>query len=154
MAVDVGTRSSGTAGARSRPGLIAYQALIGLAALAVLLQGLWAGIFLEHDGKRDDAENWVTVHAHGGEVAIGLAALATVVAFVLLRHRRELWIGAAALVVLLVLESWIGGQIVDHDKDSLTAVHVPLAMALMGLAIWLPFRAARGGEHADASRRT
>lgn len=127
--------------ATTRPRL--YQALIGLAAVAVLLQGLWAGIFLQHDGERGAAGSWVTVHARGGEVALLLAAAATVVAYVKHRGRRDLWIGTAALTVLLVLESYLGGLIVDQGKDTLTAVHVPLAMALMGLVVWLPFRAAR-----------
>ena len=30
---------------------VPFSVLTGLTALAVLLQGLWAGIFLEHDGK-------------------------------------------------------------------------------------------------------
>src|SRR5689334_22486428 len=42
-----------------------FSALTGLAALAVLLQGLWAGVFLEHDGQRDDAGSWIDVHARG-----------------------------------------------------------------------------------------
>jgi hypothetical protein len=116
-----------------------YSALTGLAALAVLLQGLWAGIFLQ----QDDAGGWIDVHARGGEVAILLALLATVWALARLRRRRDLVIGAIALTVLLVLEAYIGGLIRDEGKDSLTAVHVPLAMLLMGLAVWLPFRAAQ-----------
>ena len=121
-----------------------FSTLIGLTAAAVLLQGLWAGIFLEHDGKRDTAGKWINVHARGGEVALAaLAALATVVAFVKLRQRKDLWIGSAALTVLIVLESYLGGLIRDQSKDTLTAVHVPLAMALMGLAVWLPFQATR-----------
>ena len=127
----------------NRAGSALFSALIGLAALAVLLQGLWAGIFLEHDGGRDQAGSWIDVHARGADIAIVLAALAAVVAFWKLRERRELWIGSVVVVVLLVIESWLGGQIRDAGKDSLTALHVPLAMALMGLVVWLPFRAAR-----------
>ena len=122
---------------------ILYQALIGLCALAVLLQGLWAGIFLEHDGQRDAASGWIDVHARGADVALALAVVATVVAFWKLRARRELWLGSLALVVLLALESWLGGAIRDDGKDVLTAVHVPLAMAIMALVVWLPFRARR-----------
>jgi hypothetical protein len=118
-----------------------FSALIGLAALAVLLQGLWAGIFLEHDGARDAAGSWIDVHATGGEVAIGLAALAAVAGFVQLRPRRDLWIGASVLTVLLVLEAYLGGLIKDDGQDSLTAVHIPLGMALMALSVWLPLRA-------------
>jgi len=77
-------------------------------------------------------------------VAIVLAALATALAILKLRPRKDLWIGSGVLTVLLVLESYLGGLIRDSGKDSLTAVHIPLAMALMGLAVWLPFRVTRG----------
>jgi hypothetical protein len=121
-----------------------FSALIGLCALAVLLQGLWAGIFLQHDGQRDDASGWIDVHARGADVAILLAAAATIVAFARLRPRKDLWVGSAVLTVLLILESYIGGLIRDDGKDVLTAVHVPIAMALMGLVVWLPLRARQG----------
>jgi len=121
----------------------AFSALTGLVALAVLLQGLWAGIFLEHDGERDAAESWIEVHAKGGEVAILLAFLATAYAVLRLRARRELVIGSLALTLLLILEAYLGGLIADDERDSLTAIHIPLAMAIMALAVWLPVRAAR-----------
>jgi heme A synthase len=124
-----------------RSGHRLFSALIGLAAVAVLLQGLWAGIFLEHDGKRDAASSWIDVHARGADVAILLAVLATLVALVKLRHRRDLVIGSGFLALLLVAESYLGGLIRDSGKDTLTAVHVPLAMALMSLVVWLPLRA-------------
>ena len=125
---------------RSRAGR-AYSIVIGLAALAVLLQGLWAGIFLEHDGKRDAASSWINVHAHGGEVATALAAIATLIALVKLRRHRALVTGTAALTALLVFEAWLGGLIRDDGKDTLTAVHVPLGLAIMAIATWLPTRA-------------
>jgi hypothetical protein len=118
-----------------------FSALCGLAALAVLLQGLWAGIFLEHDGRRDDANGWIDVHARGGEVALVLAAAAAAVALWKLRSRTDLWVGSLVLVGLLVLESYLGGLIRDDGKDTLTAVHVPLAMAIMAVSVWLPLRA-------------
>lgn len=116
----------------------AFSALVGLASLGVLLQALWAGLFV-HEGEEYE-EKWVHVHAISGEVTIALAAVATVVAFVTMRRRRgDLVAGSAALTVVLVLEAYIGGLIGDHS--GLTAVHFPLAMALMGLAVWLPLRA-------------
>jgi hypothetical protein len=126
-----------------RPGRRLYVWLIGLAAVAVLLQGLWAGLFLQHDGQRDAASGWIDVHARGADLAILLAALATLVAVVKLRDHRELWVGSGALTLLLVMESYLGGVIRDSGRDTLTAVHVPLAMALMGLVVWLPLRARR-----------
>ena len=107
----------------------------------MLLQGLWAGIFLKHDGQRDDASGWIDVHARSGEVALVLAVAATAVALWRHRARKDLWIGPLVLAVLLVLESYLGGLIRDDSKDTLTAVHVPLAMAIMGVSVWLPLRA-------------
>jgi hypothetical protein len=125
---------------KTSPHLKLYAALIGLATLVVLLQGLWAGIFLQHDGARDAAHSWIDVHARGADLSIVLALAATAVALVKLRSRRDLWVGGAVLAVLLIVESYIGGQIRDNGKDSLTVIHVPAAMALMGLAVWLSFR--------------
>jgi hypothetical protein len=132
------------AAGRTADGSRPYAVLIGLCALAVLLQGLWAGIFLEHDGQRNDASGWIDVHARGGEVALVLAVLATAVALWKLRSRRDLVIGSVVLVLLLALESWLGGAIRDDGQDTLTAVHVPLAMAIMALVVWLPLRARHG----------
>ncbi len=126
------------------PRSVLFSVLLGLTALAVLLQAVWAGIFLEHDGERDAASSWIDVHARGGEIAIGLALLATIVALVKLRPRKDLWIGSAALTVLLIVEAYIGGLIRDDSKDTLTAVHVPLAMAIMALVVWLPLRTHTG----------
>lgn len=138
------TTSVGTTGdTETRTPHKIFSALTGVVALLVLLQGLWAGIFLEHDGERDASESWITTHARGGELAIVIAIAATVWALLKLRSRRDLWIGAAVLVVALVVESYLGGLIKDSGKDTLTAVHVPLAMLIMGLAVWLPLRARR-----------
>ena len=121
---------------------------MGLAALAVLAQGLWAGLFLEHDGEAGRREQ-LDRRARAGRRPRDPARGA--------RHRlgaswkppppllpRDLWVGSLVLVVLLGLESYLGGAIRDAGKDTLTAVHVPLAMLLMGLAVWLPVRARSG----------
>jgi heme A synthase len=128
-----------TAGRTARPTSRLYSTVIGLSALAVLLQGLWAGLFVQEG--QDYKDSWVGVHALGGEVAIALALVATVIAFVKLRSRRDVVVASLVFTVLLVLEAYLGGLIGDHA--SLTAVHFPLAMALMGLAVWLPLRASR-----------
>src|SRR4051795_5528288 len=138
MSTSAAARQPATGGTASTT---TFSALTGLASLAILLQGLWAGIFLQHDGQRDAAGYWIDVHARGGEVALVLAIAAAVVALWRLRSRRDLWIGSLLLVVLLVLESYLGGLIRDDGKDALTAVHVPLAMAIMAVSVWLPLRA-------------
>src|SRR3978361_2372877 len=93
---------------------VAFGILIGLTTLAVLLQGLWAGIFLQHDGERDAASTWIDVHARGADIAIVLALAATVVAFLRLRSRTELWVGSAVLAIMLIVESYLGGLIRDE----------------------------------------
>jgi hypothetical protein len=48
-----------------------FGTLVGLASLAILLQAVWAGIFIRQGGAYDGF--WVTVHARGAEVTIALA---------------------------------------------------------------------------------
>ena len=48
----------------------AYSALIGVTALLVLLQGVWAGIFLQHDGQRDAAHIVPPTGAKGLNLAV------------------------------------------------------------------------------------
>lgn len=117
-----------------------FTILTGLAAFAIILQGVWAGLFIRegHDYK----QNWVEVHARGGDIAIGLAVLASVVALVRLRSRSGLLAGSIAFTVLLALEAFLGGLI--GDAPGVTIIHFPLALALMGLATWLPLRSVRG----------
>jgi len=140
------TTQSDTPQTRVVTGGPVFSSIIGLTAVTVLLQGLWAGIFLEHDGSRDAAKTWIDIHARGGDLAILLAAVATVYAFVKLRSRVDLWAGSLVLTVVLVLEAYIGGLIRGAGQDTLTAVHVPLAMSLMGLVVWLPVRAMRARD--------
>lgn len=117
----------------------AFTIVVGLAGLAIVLQGVWAGLFI-HEGH-DYQQNWVEVHARGGDIAIGLAAIASIVALIKLRSRPGLVAGSIALTILLALEAFLGGLI--GDSPSVTIIHFPLALALMGLAVWLPFRSAR-----------
>ena len=116
-----------------------FTTLAGLASLTILLQAVWAGLFIRA-GQANDGF-WVIVHARGAEVAIACAAGAAVVAFLRLRSRRDLVVGSVALAVLLALEAFIGGEVYDHP--GLQVVHFPLALTLMALAVWLPLRAAR-----------
>jgi heme A synthase len=116
-----------------------FSALVGLATLAIFLQAVWAGMMIR-EGK-DYNDTWVSIHDWGARVALLLALAATVVALVKLRSRRDLVIGSAALTVLVFAESYIGGII--GDKPAAVAVHIPLAFAIFGLAMWLPMRTVR-----------
>jgi heme A synthase len=139
---DSGADGQQTVPTRTRSPL--YSAVIGLTALAVLLQGLWAGLFVR-EGKNFDAtssqSNFVTVHEVGGTVAQALALVALIIAIWQLRRRKDLVIGTAVLFVLLVVEGFLGEGI--GDNPTWPSYHIPLAMLLMALCVWLPFRATR-----------
>jgi hypothetical protein len=127
-----------------------YASLIGLTSLVVLLQGLWAGLFIR-EGKAFDGSSsqssFVEVHDWGARVAIVLALVSLVVAVRRLRGRTDLIAGTGALFVLLCLEAFLGGGIGDHPNWP--SFHIPLAMGLMGLSVWLPLRS-RAGRRSDA----
>jgi hypothetical protein len=114
--------------------------LTGVVALVVLLQGVWAGIFLQGD-DRDQYSHYIDVHAWGAHIATALAAVAAVWAIWRLRSHRDLWMGSVLLFVLLLVESYIGGRITDDGNDSLTVVHIPLAMLTLVAVAYLPVRA-------------
>ncbi len=120
----------------------AFAGLVGLIAVLFLVQGLLAGLFLRYDGQRDGSSGWIDAHALGAHVSFGLSLALALLAVTSLRHRRDLMLGSIALFVLITAESYIGGAIRDNGKDSWTAIHVPLAMALMGTVTWLALRAA------------
>ncbi len=133
------TEQPTTAGSRDvRPHPV-WSALIGLTSLGVLLQGLWAGLFLRRDAG--DRGTWVALHQHGAEATVVLALLATVAAAVWMRARRDLVVATAVFLVLLLAEMFLGMAI--DASSSAVVVHVPLAMLLMGMAVWLPMAARR-----------
>ena len=138
------TRASTAAAARTSERDPLYSSLIGLTSLAILLQGLWAGLFIREGKDYDQTStqaNWVTVHDWGARVATALALISLIVVVLRLRARRDLVIGTAVVFVGLVLEGYLGGEIGDHP--SWPEFHIPLAMLLVGLSVWLPFRASR-----------
>ena len=93
------------------------------------MQGVWAGLFLEHDGQRDKATVSIAAHNVGGTVALVLAVIALVVSVVKLRSHRDLVIGSGVLVVLLAVEYMLGGVMIhNQSKDALTTIHIPLAL--------------------------
>ncbi len=120
----------------------AFAGLVGLIAVLFLFQGLFAGIFLRYDGQRDASSSYIDAHALGAHISFGLSIALALLAVATLRHRKDLLAGSIALFVLITVESYLGGEIRDNGKDSYTAIHVPLAMALMATVTWLAFRAA------------
>ena len=118
-----------------------FASLVGLIALTVLGQFVFAGVFLRYDGKRDASSGWIDAHAWGAHVGTVLAIAAALYAIGRLRHRKDLLVGSVLLAVLFLAESYIGGAIRDDGKDSWTAIHVPIAFLITALVVWLPLRA-------------
>jgi heme A synthase len=116
-----------------------FSAVIGLTGLVILLQAVWAGMFIREGG--DFREKWVTVHSIGGTVALVLALVAMIIAIVQLRSRRDLLIGSIVFFVLLLLEGVLGGLI--GDTPAVETVHFPLALLLMAGTAALSIRASR-----------
>lgn len=116
-----------------------FSSLTGLIAVVVLLQFVFAGLFLRYDDR--EAGGYLDAHAWGAHIGTVLAVIAAAYAVARLRARKDLLIGSIALAVLFLVESYIGGAIRDDGKDGWTAVHVPVAFALTALVVWLPLRA-------------
>jgi heme A synthase len=113
------------------------RALIWTLLADIVLQGLWAGVFLQHDWRGGESAIWVDIHARAGELTILIAGAAAVLAYRRLPNRRGTYRATAALTALLVLEAFIGGLIRDHHVWWLTALHIPLAMVLVWLTVEL-----------------
>jgi hypothetical protein len=118
-----------------------FTALVGVLALITLFQGVMAGVFVRDDKARDLRASYIDAHAWGAHVGSALAVLTAVFVIVRMRQRKPLVIGSVLLAVAFLGESYIGGLIRDNDKQALTPIHVPLAMAITGLTVWLSLKA-------------
>lgn len=132
-------RNNRTAGA-SR----AFSILNGLVLLGVLLQGLWAGGFIGRLG----GAGWLQLHEVTAIVVVILALAAAVVAVVTRRHDRALTGWSAGLFALLVIQTGLGEAISEGGARTLVAVHIPLAMLIMGVGVYLSIAGARSRRSA------
>jgi hypothetical protein len=81
----------------------------------------------------------VGVHDTGAKITFALSISAFPAALVWMRKRPLVVILSGAFVALILLVSWIGGEI--GSTPWLTALHIPLAMLMMAIAVYLPFTA-------------
>src|SRR5690349_19580764 len=83
-----------------------FSYLIGASVVTVVLQGLWAGLFIREGEANNDS--WVDIHADGGLVALGLSLLACALGLMQVRGRRW-WLVAGGLVyaALLAVEVYL-----------------------------------------------
>lgn len=117
-----------------------FSIVNGLTLLGVLLQAVWAGLFVDQAGR----DMWITVHEIGGFVVVLLALVTALVAAVLLRRAGSaLTLGAVGLLVLIVVQTGLGEAITKSGREELIVSHVPLAMLIFGLGIYLSIAGAR-----------
>lgn len=117
-----------------------FSILVGLTSAAIFLQAVTAGAFVSQSGR----DGWVTIHGVIADMTWVLALLTAVIAFRRVRAvRPRLWAASATLFVLALAQTGLGHLISDGGMDSLILVHVPLAMIIFGLTIWLAVAAAR-----------
>ena len=117
-----------------------FSMLNGLTLLGVLLQAVWAGAFVDQPGR----ETWVTVHEIGGFVVVVLSLVTALVAIAMLRRADAgLTFGAVGLFVLIVVQTGLGEAISKSGRQELIVSHVPLAMLIFGLGIYLSIAGAR-----------
>lgn len=118
-----------------------YNAVLGVTTLLVFLQGLTAGVFMALRGD-SSAETWTTVHLVLGWLAVVFALVTAVVAVLRVRVASPVVAyGTVALFVLLLVETLLG--VFVKSAGGLVGVHVPLAMAMMALVVWLSLRGAQ-----------
>jgi heme A synthase len=115
-----------------------FSALVGATSLAIFLQSVTAGEFVSQNHR----EGWIAAHDIVSNV-VAVLALATMV-FTIVRLRttsRPLLVGTIVLSVLIVMQIVLGYQITDNKQDWLIGIHVPLALIIFGIAVWLPIAA-------------
>jgi len=126
-----------------------FAALIGLTSLGILLQAVFAGVFVD---RVNSHHSWLNAHDVNADVVTALAVVAAIYAVVTLWSAgRALVIGAVALALLVIAQTAIGHAVTDNGDDGLLALHVPLALLAFGLTIWLSVKA-RALRRAAADR--
>jgi hypothetical protein len=118
-----------------------FAGLVALLGLITVFQGTMAGVFVRDDKERDARSSFIDAHAWGAHIGTVLAVALAAFAIWKLRERRELVGASVALAVAFLGESYIGGLIRDNDKQSLTPIHVPLGMIILGLIVFLAVKA-------------
>ncbi len=129
-------------GARRRPtaaSAFGFSLLNGLTVLGLLLQAVWAGQFI---GNRN-AHGFVSAHEMTA-FAVGVLALATaVMAISKLRRNPTILMGSIVQFLLVLALIAIGEMLKSSYSATLVGVHVPLAVFVFGLGIYLSAAGAR-----------
>jgi heme A synthase len=117
-----------------------FTGLAWLIAVGVVLQGLWAGEMF----NRAAGHGWLTVHQITAYVLVILSLLAAIVAATNLRRSRPglVW-PSVGLFVLMLIQTGLGQAMTDGDAQSVIAAHIPVAVLLMGVAVYVALASSR-----------
>ena len=136
---DVQEAAITTPDTQQETGVRLFASTAGLTSLAILIQAITAGQFISKRGQH----GWVDAHNIVANVSVVLALITVVAAWRMARERRgPLFIGALVLFVLLVIQTILGHLISDGHHPALLVIHVPVALLVFGLTVWLSVQAA------------
>jgi hypothetical protein len=115
-----------------------FASLAGLTSLGIFLQAISAGQFMSGHSHH----TWVNVHSIIGNATLLVALVTAVVATVQLRKVAGSLVGWTwGLFVLLVIQVGTGQLVANHHKGWV-GLHVPVALIVFGLTVWLSVRSA------------
>jgi ABC-type uncharacterized transport system permease subunit len=110
-----------------------FAALTGLTSLAILLQAVFAGEFI----NRADRGGWLSAHNVNAYVVVALAVATAAFAFARLRATAPgLIVRSVVLAVLLIAQAGIGSAVTNGGHDWLLVIHIPLALIVFGLTVY------------------
>jgi heme A synthase len=114
-----------------------FAALTGVTSLLIFLQAVTAGEFV----SQEDRDPWIDVHSIVGNITLIVALAVAIFTVIVFRagHRVLMW-ASIALFVLLLIQTVLGHLITDAKQDGWIGVHVPLALVVFALTIWLSIR--------------
>jgi heme A synthase len=115
-----------------------FSILNGLILLGVLVQGMTGGAFL----GGATGVNWAQLHQVNAGVVETLALVAAILAIATQRRRRGIAVWSPVLFALLILQHGLGAGISGGNRV-LVAVHVPVALLVVGVGVYLSVAAAR-----------
>lgn len=122
----------------------AFSIINGLVVLGVLLQAVWAGGFIGETGGAD----WRSMHQITAYIVVLLSLVVAILAGAALRRHRGLLVGSVVMFVLLVIQTALGDASGGESPRILVAAHIPLAMLIMALGVYLSIAGARARRSA------
>lgn len=121
------------------PGAItAISAVVGVLALAVLVNAILAGTFITKFLQPGHSKGGINAHMGIGDLVVLLAIATVAIAFTMWRGKAGFPVIAGesvALLVFVIIEFGVGQQLEKHS--GLLVIHIPVAVLIFGIATHL-----------------